>query len=80
MALPGSDRTFALVLARPRPHTHAPLPPFSASRVVWQVGNAATFLCSPLASAITGATLYVDNGLNTMGMAVDSEALGGQGA
>lgn len=34
------------------------------------VGHAAAFLCSPLAAAITGATLYVDNGINAMGMAV----------
>ena len=40
-----------------------------------EVGAAAAFLLSPLASAITGATVYVDNGLNTMGLAVDSKAL-----
>ncbi len=39
-----------------------------------EVGNTAAFLCSPLASAITGATIYVDNGLNAMGVAVDSPA------
>jgi enoyl-[acyl-carrier protein] reductase I len=39
-----------------------------------EVGNAAAFLLSPLASAITGATLYVDNGLHAMGVAVDSPA------
>jgi enoyl-[acyl-carrier protein] reductase I len=32
-----------------------------------QVGHAAAFLCSPLAAAITGATVYVDNGYNIMG-------------
>ncbi|KAG9134339.1 hypothetical protein Leryth_016224 [Lithospermum erythrorhizon] len=37
-----------------------------------EVGNAAAFLASPLASAITGAVLYVDNGLNAMGVSVDS--------
>uniref|UniRef100_A0A453SB34 Enoyl-ACP reductase n=1 Tax=Aegilops tauschii subsp. strangulata TaxID=200361 RepID=A0A453SB34_AEGTS len=37
-----------------------------------EVGNTAAFLVSPLASAITGSTVYVDNGLNTMGLAVDS--------
>lgn len=36
------------------------------------VGNASLFLSSPLARAITGVTLYVDNGLNCMGMALDS--------
>ncbi len=34
------------------------------------VGNAAAFLCSPLAAAITGSTMYVDNGYHAMGMAV----------
>src|SRR6478609_5130014 len=34
------------------------------------VGHAAAFLCSPLAAAITGTTLYVDNGIHSMGMAV----------
>lgn len=36
------------------------------------MGNAAAFLSSPLASAITGAVVYVDNGLNAMGVGVDS--------
>jgi enoyl-[acyl-carrier protein] reductase I len=40
-----------------------------------EVGNAAAFLCSPLASAITGTTLYVDNGLHAMGVAIDSQAM-----
>jgi enoyl-[acyl-carrier protein] reductase I len=42
------------------------------------VGNTALFLTSPLARTITGVTLYVDNGLNCMGMAVDSKALEGR--
>jgi enoyl-[acyl-carrier protein] reductase I len=33
-----------------------------------EVANAAAFLCSPLASAITGHVLYVDCGYNTMGV------------
>ncbi|TXG57955.1 hypothetical protein EZV62_015784 [Acer yangbiense] len=37
-----------------------------------EVGNTAAFLASPLASAITGAVVYVDNGLNAMGVGVDS--------
>ncbi len=37
-----------------------------------EVGNTAAFLLSPLASAITGTTLYVDNGLHGMGIAVSS--------
>ena len=35
-----------------------------------EVGAATAFLCSPLASAITGTTVYVDKGFHTMGMAV----------
>lgn len=38
-----------------------------------QVGNTACFLCSPLASAITGQVIYVDNGLSVMSLALDSE-------
>ncbi|CAI9774481.1 unnamed protein product [Fraxinus pennsylvanica] len=37
-----------------------------------EVGNTAAFLASPLASAITGALIDVDNGLNAMGVGVDS--------
>ena len=33
-----------------------------------EVANAAVFLCSPLASAITGEVLYVDCGYNVMGI------------
>lgn len=40
-----------------------------------EVGNTAAFLLSPLASAVTGSLVYVDNGLNAMGLAVDSETL-----
>jgi enoyl-[acyl-carrier protein] reductase I len=35
-----------------------------------EVGTATAFLCSPLASGITGSTVYVDKGFHTMGMAV----------
>lgn len=38
-----------------------------------EVGNTACFLCSPLASAITGQVIFVDNGLSTMSLALDSE-------
>lgn len=34
------------------------------------VGHTAAFLASPLAAAITGTTVYVDNGYHAMGMAV----------
>jgi enoyl-[acyl-carrier protein] reductase I len=39
------------------------------------VGSMAAFLSSPLASAITGTLIYVDNGLHAMGVAVDSPCL-----
>ena len=38
------------------------------------VGNTAAFLASPLAAAITGTTVYVDNGYHAMGMAVTPPA------
>ena len=41
-----------------------------------EVGNTAAFLCSPLASAITGATVYVDNGYHAMGMAAPDTVAG----
>jgi enoyl-[acyl-carrier protein] reductase I len=40
-----------------------------------EIGNAAAFLLSPLASAITGTTLYVDNGMHAMGLSIDSPTL-----
>jgi enoyl-[acyl-carrier protein] reductase I len=41
------------------------------------VAYPAAFLLSPLASGITGSTLYVDNGLHAMGCALDSPAFAG---
>ena len=35
-----------------------------------EVGNTAAFLCSPLASGISGSTVYVDKGYHAMGMAI----------
>ena len=43
-----------------------------------EVGRAAAFLASPLASGITGTTLYVDKGYHAMGMTADAVATGGQ--
>jgi enoyl-[acyl-carrier protein] reductase I len=43
-----------------------------------EIGVTAAFLLSPLASGITGTTIYVDKGFHTMGKAVrpqDLEAL-----
>jgi enoyl-[acyl-carrier protein] reductase I len=42
-----------------------------------EIGRSAAFLLSPLASAITGVTLYVDNGMHAMGIAIDSPAFQG---
>lgn len=39
-----------------------------------EVGTAAAFLCSPLASGITGTTVYVDKGHHAMGMAVPQQS------
>ena len=38
-----------------------------------EVGAAAAFLSSPLASGITGSTVYVDKGYHAMGMAVERD-------
>jgi enoyl-[acyl-carrier protein] reductase I len=47
--------------------SNSPLPrPIDAT----DVGGTAAFLCSPLARAITGSVVYVDNGFHAMGMAV----------
>ncbi len=40
-----------------------------------EIGHAAAFLLSPLASAISGETLHVDNGLHVMGVAINSPSL-----
>lgn len=42
------------------------------------VGYTAAFLLSPLASSITGTTIYVDNGIHVMGIAMDSPAFSSQ--
>lgn len=52
-------------------HNNAPL---TKELCAEDVGNAAAFLVSPLASAITGTIVYVDNGIHAMGIAVDSPA------
>jgi enoyl-[acyl-carrier protein] reductase I len=50
-------------------HQNAPL---QKDLYAKEVGESAAFLLSNLASAITGVTLYVDNGLHAMGVALDS--------
>lgn len=49
--------------------------PLSKTLEASEVGNVAAFLLSPLASAMTGGVIYVDNGLNAMGVSVDSPCL-----
>jgi enoyl-[acyl-carrier protein] reductase I len=52
---------------------NAPLPdPLTAE----EVGATAAFLCSPLASGITGSTIYVDKGQHAMGMAAGDLGVG----
>lgn len=50
-------------------HANAPLEKDLESK---EIGSAAKFLLSEEASAITGVTLYVDNGMHAMGVALDS--------
>jgi enoyl-[acyl-carrier protein] reductase I len=52
---------------------NAPLP--QKDLTASEIGQTAAFLSSPLASAITGTIIYVDNGLHVMGVAVDSPCL-----
>ncbi len=47
---------------------HAERAPLHRNVEPREVGNAALFLCSPLASAITGEVIYVDCGYNIMGI------------
>jgi enoyl-[acyl-carrier protein] reductase I len=44
--------------------------PLTAELTAEEVGNTAAFLCSPLGSGITGATIYVDKGYHVMGRTV----------
>jgi len=48
---------------------NAPLPEELTAR---EVGTVGAFLCSPLASGITGATVYVDKGYHSMGVAISA--------
>ncbi|MDR2876908.1 MAG: enoyl-ACP reductase, partial [Chromatiales bacterium] len=44
--------------------------PLRRNVTIEEVGNAAAFMCSDLASGITGEILYVDSGYNIQGMGV----------
>lgn len=46
--------------------------PLNAPVRAEEVANVAAFLASPLASAVTGTTLYADKGFHVMGMATDT--------
>lgn len=48
--------------------------PLSKELAAADVANTAAFLSSPLANSITGTIVYVDNGLNIMGVSIDSPA------
>ncbi len=52
--------------------------PLSKDLEAEEVANVAAFLLSPLSSAITGSTVYVDNGLHSMGVAIDSPSYQGK--
>jgi enoyl-[acyl-carrier protein] reductase I len=47
--------------------------PLTEPITAMEVGATAAFLCSPLASGITGTVVYVDKGYAAMGVAVDKE-------
>jgi enoyl-[acyl-carrier protein] reductase I len=47
--------------------------PLTEAITAEEVGSTAAFLCSPLASGITGTVVYVDKGYQAMGVAVDRE-------
>lgn len=69
----GSKKTF-IELAIDYSKNNAPLEQDLYSD---DVGNSALYLLSPMSRSVTGATLYVDNGLNCMGMALDSASMEG---
>jgi enoyl-[acyl-carrier protein] reductase I len=47
--------------------------PLKRTVTIEEIGNTAAFLCSDLASGITGETTFVDAGVNIMGMVFDEE-------
>ena len=47
---------------------HEKMAPLKRNIEPREVGDAALFLCSPMASGITGTTLYVDAGYHIMGV------------
>lgn len=53
-------------------HHFEQIAPLRRNVTIEEVGNAAAFLCSDLASGITGEIMYVDAGFNTVGMALSA--------
>ena len=53
------------------PNLEASSAPLRRNVSLDDVGNAAAFLCSDLASGITGEILYVDAGMNILGVSLD---------
>lgn len=49
----------------------AKIAPMRRNVTAEEVGNAAAFLCSDLASGITGEVIYVDNGYHNIGMSLN---------
>ncbi|MDA0707306.1 MAG: enoyl-ACP reductase [Proteobacteria bacterium] len=47
--------------------------PLRRTVTIEEIGNTAAFLCSDLASGITGETTFVDAGVNIMGMVFDED-------
>lgn len=66
----GSDKSF-IEIAIDYCVQNAPL---SKDLTADDVGTTAAFLLSPLSGAVTGVTMYVDNGMHAMGM-VQSTAI-----
>jgi enoyl-[acyl-carrier protein] reductase I len=52
----------------------AQVAPLRRNVTITDVGNAAAFLCSDMAAAITGEILYVDGGFSSVGMHLDEAA------
>ena len=48
--------------------------PLRRNVTIEDVGNAGTFLCSDMASGVTGEILYVDSGFSTVGMSFGEES------
>ena len=52
------------------------LAPLQQHVTIEDVGNTAAFLCSDMASGVTGEILYVDGGFSTVGMSFPDDSAG----